>query len=240
MRSSSPTRSISRWFPTAVAVLVVTGASVLAGERGHAPQPQADAVPHVVVDRAVTLERIDAALADVEILAALTHGEPPREESRSGPAHPDAARPRHVDRSLRRIDGRLEHLREHLGQLHASVEFGPNVELRVQAPERPRRVRRPISDERFGHYMRQVDDATFPSSQLPIVRDMIRDHWFTSAQAFRIVKKLGGSSGVEAGVLLYPRTVDQADFFKVYDAFTFSSDGTDLRRRIRALRDADD
>ncbi|MED5374073.1 MAG: DUF4476 domain-containing protein [Myxococcota bacterium] len=82
--------------------------------------------------------------------------------------------------------------------------------------------------------LRAVEDASFSSDQLDVLRSAAAHHHFTCAQAARLVEPLSFSSDqVEALRILQPVIVDPKNAVELELLFTFSSDKEEVRRMFR-------
>jgi hypothetical protein len=89
------------------------------------------------------------------------------------------------------------------------------------------------SSSDFDAVLRALDDESFSSGKLDVLRDASRARWFTVSQVQRLIKSFTfGKDMVDAGALLFSRTVDQENWYLVYSVFTFESDKDKLRQRV--------
>ena len=73
------------------------------------------------------------------------------------------------------------------------------------------------------------------SGDMPI-ENGAKYRYFTSAQVGQIIDQLPfGAEKVEAGVMLYPRVLDKANWHVVYDGFDFRVDARNLARRVATM-----
>jgi hypothetical protein len=90
-----------------------------------------------------------------------------------------------------------------------------------------------MSDAEFAAFMAQLEDEHFSSGRLALIQMVARDNYFTSAQTRAVVSSLHfSSSRVESAVLMYPRVVDQDNFYQIFSAFTFQMPKEEVRRRL--------
>lgn len=138
--------------------------------------------------------------------------------SRHGPVAPPVLNIAQLDEALRTLEG----LRRH-------VERAP-----AYAPE-PLPVA--MADRSFALLARRVRRTSFSSEKSALVREVAKDAYFTSEQAYALVALIPFSDDqVEAAVVLYGSVLNREDFHRVYDALKFSSSRSALRRRLARLR----
>jgi hypothetical protein len=87
----------------------------------------------------------------------------------------------------------------------------------------------------FTNVLDSVENASFDSGKMQVLQDAAGSRWFTVAQVKTLVGRFAFSSyQVDAAALLHARTLDLENWFQVYDALTFSSSKSELRRRVGA------
>jgi len=85
----------------------------------------------------------------------------------------------------------------------------------------------------FDNLLGSIDRATFKSDKMDRVRMAKHNNNFTCDQVRQIMLHLTFDSDREdAAVMLYPNVVDKGNWYMVYDAFTFSSSGDSVNRRL--------
>lgn len=90
-----------------------------------------------------------------------------------------------------------------------------------------------MSDEQFAEFLVSLRAESFASGRMRLLQVAARDNYFTAAQVQTVVAELTFSSNkVDAAVLMYPRVVDQDDFYTVLGAFTFESSKRAVRQRL--------
>ena len=89
------------------------------------------------------------------------------------------------------------------------------------------------SDGDFRSVVRAVEDESFSSGKIGVLRDASRARWFTVHQVKQLMEQFTfGKDMVEAGAILHGRTVDLENWYQVYSVFTFDSDKDALRDRV--------
>lgn len=85
----------------------------------------------------------------------------------------------------------------------------------------------------FNRVFAAVDGESFASEQLAVLGQAARDRWFSVDQVITLLGIFSfGKDQVEAGAVLFPRVVDEEEWYRVYGAFTFDSDKDKLRARV--------
>ena len=122
---------------------------------------------------------------------------------------------------LRRIEAESHDLSRTLASLDRTVD-------NMRTPPAPRVV----SSSELHQIERSINRESFSDDQLAVLRSASRGRYFTSAQVLQLMRGFSfDDDKVEAAVILFPRVVDQQNWYTVYGGLTFSSDKTALRRR---------
>jgi hypothetical protein len=95
---------------------------------------------------------------------------------------------------------------------------------------------RAMSAASFASFQAQVERASFASDRLRLIESAARHRYFTAAQVGQLVESMPfGAEKVEAGVILFPRTLDKGNWHVVYDGFDFRVDARNLARRVATM-----
>lgn len=90
-----------------------------------------------------------------------------------------------------------------------------------------------MSPADFDQLLASVEDESFSDGKLRVIKMAAKQNYFTADQAKQLVAAMSfGDNKVEAAVLLYPQLVDQGNFFKVMDAFTYDSNKEKVQKRL--------
>ena len=181
------------------------------GHRGHHDVPaQVHDDPGEQAER--QLRRLERELAAMEDLIAQMRSERLADELSN--------RVRRARNITRNLDGEIAALSQ------------PVVIVDRGRPAHPRGPQA-TSEADFQRVLSHIDRQHFDDEKLAILREAAPGRLFTAQQVARVVQEMTFSDAkVEAAVLLYDHTLNQYDFFVVYDAFVFSSDKQEVRRRI--------
>lgn len=91
-----------------------------------------------------------------------------------------------------------------------------------------------VSSQDLSRIRSSIAAESFSDDRLAILRDASRGRYFTSAQVLSMMELFSFSDDkVEAAVILFPRVVDQQNWYTVYSGLTFSSDKDRLRAQTR-------
>lgn len=130
-------------------------------------------------------------------------------------ADPDLRRRLH--RSVHRLD-------DHLGQLSMVIEGSPP---RSEPP--PLRA---ITSPDLEHLLSAIDAQHFADDQLAVLRSAIAGRYFRTTQVLAITVLFAfDDDKVEAASMLYDRTIDPQDWYRVLSDLTFSSSRRELLAR---------
>lgn len=129
-----------------------------------------------------------------------------------------------------RSNDRIQALRNRLSGINADVAAA--VRHRVHQ-ERPRHAA--MRSARFEKIELELEAAPFRDDKLRIVRRIVRDGWFTSAQARAVAHRMHFSDDkVAALTLMHPRVVDPDNFGIVFGELPHRSDRQELEEAIYA------
>lgn len=91
-----------------------------------------------------------------------------------------------------------------------------------------------MPEEEYRRVSAALQREWFDDGRYELLVDIGRDRLFTTAQVIRVMNLFTfDDRKIDAAAFLYARTVDPQDFYRTYDALTFSSSKEELRRRIR-------
>jgi hypothetical protein len=86
------------------------------------------------------------------------------------------------------------------------------------------------SAQRYNQLIWAIDGRSYSAEKLKVVKEAALSDWFTVDQVAGIMARFDfAGDQVEAGVLLYPRVTNPAEWARVYEVLSFESS-------IRALR----
>ncbi len=111
----------------------------------------------------------------------------------------------------------------------AAVAVGEPMPLEDAPPMPPLAM----AAEPFAALTAAVESESFGDEKVAVLRAAAADNLFVVEQVRRLLPLFTFSDErVEAAVILYPRTIDQENWFQVYQEFDFDSDKEELRKRL--------
>ena len=88
-----------------------------------------------------------------------------------------------------------------------------------------------IDDQRLDQAIAQIKAESFSSGKTKICNDVITNNKFTSAQVLKLISVLSFEEDrLNAAKKAYPKTIDQANFSVVYEAFSFPASIDELKK----------
>jgi hypothetical protein len=104
----------------------------------------------------------------------------------------------------------------------------------TSAPATSSVEKKDTSPEDFKKVLAALQKESFDDGKLSFLKTVAKTRRFTAEQIREILKAFSFDAGrEEAAVIVYPSMSDPEDFFVVFDAFTFDSGRTSLRRRLK-------
>lgn len=90
-----------------------------------------------------------------------------------------------------------------------------------------------MEDGNFSSFLTKMKDKSMDNSKLEFAKSTMKNNWFTSDQVLQMLQTFSfESSKVELAKLIWHKTTDKANYFKIYDAFTFSSSEKSVQEYI--------
>ncbi|MBI4508575.1 MAG: DUF4476 domain-containing protein [Deltaproteobacteria bacterium] len=136
-----------------------------------------------------------------------------------------------IERRTQRMHNRLHRLYQAIGMRDQRANALGYVPPDVSPAQQADPQRYVASAEDFAALLGAVDGARFKAQQLAVVREAAATRWFTTAQLIELMNKITFGE-VDTCVALYPRLLDQHNFYQVYGHLRFNSDKDELRRRL--------
>lgn len=141
------------------------------------------------------------------------------------------------------IRERLEEMRKDLVGVRADLEAAPVVAGGPMPPPIPPPPMPPpipvppaqpeaMTGMQFAEFVGELKKQSFDKERLALLKEVSAENWFTTDQVIQAMGLFSFSSEkIAAGTAMYPRVVDQKNWYKVYSTFSFSSDQEKLRRQ---------
>lgn len=81
-----------------------------------------------------------------------------------------------------------------------------------------------MDDGNFSSFLAKMKDKNMDNAKLDFAKSTMKNNWFTSDQVLQILQTFSFENNkVELAKLIWHKTTDKGNYFKIYDAFTFSS-----------------
>lgn len=81
-----------------------------------------------------------------------------------------------------------------------------------------------MEDATFTTFVTKLKDKSSDSQRLDFVKSTMKNNWFNTNQILQMLQTFSMETNkVELAKLIWHKTTDKGSFFKIYDAFTFSS-----------------
>lgn len=111
---------------------------------------------------------------------------------------------------------------------------GDDVEAKkVEAKKVEKPKIKPMGDAAFLDFKKQVASESFSDDKRSLVEMVASSNHFTTAQVRELLEVFSFEDDkVDVAALLYTRVVDRGNYYKVLEAFTFSSSKDELRQRL--------
>jgi len=91
----------------------------------------------------------------------------------------------------------------------------------------------PMNNNSFSQLKQTVNNSSFESDKVMMVKQVITSNYFTVKQVKEILRLFNfESSKLEIAKLIYPKTIDNQNFFSVFDEFSYSSSKQELNQYI--------
>ena len=93
-----------------------------------------------------------------------------------------------------------------------------------------------VHPQEFALMLQTIRNRPFDNTRMQVARQIISQNFFTTAQAMQIVSLFSFErSRLEVAKFAYHRTVDQQNYFLMYDVFSFNSSVNELNRYIGSI-----
>ncbi len=170
--------------------------------------------PAIVVGRGFHLKTLSNVIMDLEQIAELNEDNPRKHDRRE-------------------IQQRLDRARVALELLHEDVESAPIARGggTNYPPPPPPTGPIAIDEQEFQQILAAYRNAYYTSQKYVVLQEVALQNYFTVDQVIRVMNETyWASDKVKVASLLYPRTVDKNNWYKVYSALYWESDREELRR----------
>ncbi|MDD2332193.1 MAG: DUF4476 domain-containing protein [Candidatus Cloacimonetes bacterium] len=116
----------------------------------------------------------------------------------------------------------------------------PGTTQAKPAPQQPRMefaksARKQMADKDFNEFIQAMAKKSFAADKIVVLETATRHAKFNTTQIIRILKEFPHSSNkMEALRIAYPECTDPQNSYKIYDAFTYSTDKEEAQEIIEA------
>lgn len=92
-----------------------------------------------------------------------------------------------------------------------------------------------MDDATFTAFITKMKDKSMDNQKLDFLKSTMKNNWFTTDQIMQMLQTLSMESNkVELAKMIWHKTTDKGSFFKIYDAFTFSSSEKSVQEYVDA------
>lgn len=92
-----------------------------------------------------------------------------------------------------------------------------------------------MDEVNFDTFSSKLKDKSNDNQKMDFVKSTMKNNWFTCDQVLLILQSLSFENNkVELAKILWHKTTDKGNFFKVYDAFTFSTSEKSVQEYVNA------
>jgi hypothetical protein len=80
-----------------------------------------------------------------------------------------------------------------------------------------------------------MKDKSMDNQKLDFAKSTMKNNWFTTDQILQMLQTLSMENNkVELAKMIWHKTTDKGSYFKIYDAFTFSSSEKSVQEYVDA------
>lgn len=92
-----------------------------------------------------------------------------------------------------------------------------------------------MDDVTFTSFLTKMKDKSMDSQKLDFAKSTMKTNWFNTDQILQMLQTFSMESNkVELAKLIWHKTTDKGSYFKIYDAFTFSSSEKSVQEYVDA------
>lgn len=90
-----------------------------------------------------------------------------------------------------------------------------------------------MDDATFTTFLSKMKDKSMDNQKLDFAKSTMKNNWFTTDQVLQLLQTFSFENNkVELAKLIWHKTTDKGSYFKIYDAFTFSSSEKSVQEYI--------
>lgn len=92
-----------------------------------------------------------------------------------------------------------------------------------------------MDDATFTTFLTKMKDKGFDNQRLDFVKSTMKNNWFTTDQVLQMIQTFSFENNkVDFAKVIWHKTTDKGSFFKIYEAFTFSSSEKSVQEYVDA------
>lgn len=92
-----------------------------------------------------------------------------------------------------------------------------------------------MDDATFVTFLTKMKDKSMDNQKLDFVKSNMKNNWFNTDQVLQMLQTFSYENNkVELAKIIWHKTTDKGSFFKIYDAFTFSSSEKSVQEYVDA------
>lgn len=92
-----------------------------------------------------------------------------------------------------------------------------------------------MDDVTFTTFLTKMKDKSTDTQRLDFVKSTMKNNWFTTDQILQMLQTFSMENNkVELAKMIWHKTTDKGSYFKIYDAFTFSSSEKSVQEYVDA------
>lgn len=92
-----------------------------------------------------------------------------------------------------------------------------------------------MDEATFTTFLTKMKDKSMDDQKLVFVKSTMKNNWFTTDQVLQMIQTFSFENNkVDFAKVIWHKTTDKGSFFKIYDAFTFSSSEKSVQEYVDA------
>jgi hypothetical protein len=92
-----------------------------------------------------------------------------------------------------------------------------------------------MDESTFTTFLSKMKDKSMDNQKVDFVKSGMKNNWFTSEQVLQMLQTLSFENNkVDLAKIVWHKTTDKGNYFKIYDAFTFSTSEKTVQEYVDA------
>jgi len=92
-----------------------------------------------------------------------------------------------------------------------------------------------MDDATFTSFLTKMKDKGFDNQRLDFAKSTMKNNWFTTDQVLQMIQTFSFENNkVDFAKVIWHKTIDKGSYFKIYEAFTFSSSEKSVQEYVDA------